>query len=154
MSVRDNEYLFRQRLRERFGPRSDDFSKPLLGVFRGFWRDGVELGRRWPNERAIQVTNRRLYVSQHFGDRCTEFSSHLRELFIGLWDDALAYGRGKMCARCGSREDVRYEAARTQYEPTEDDPEPNADIPFCRPCAADHHEHWDGMWAEYYAGRL
>lgn len=33
-------------------------------------------------------------------------------------------------------------------------PDPNAPIPLCRPCAAEHHAEWDERWADYYAGLL
>ena len=33
-------------------------------------------------------------------------------------------------------------------------PDPNADIPLCRECAAEHHAGWDERWAEYYGGLL
>ena len=32
--------------------------------------------------------------------------------------------------------------------------DPNKLTLLCQPCAKDHHEHWDDMWAEYYAGLL
>jgi hypothetical protein len=152
--ARDNEHLFRQRLRERFGLRSEEFSEELLAMFHEFWRDGVESGRWWPNPVPANDTFRKLCILRHFGDRCAEFSHDLRGLLVELWTDALDYGKGEMCARCGSREGVEMESARTAYEPTEKDPDPNADIPYCRSCAEEHHEHWDEMWAEYYAGRL
>lgn len=152
MAVPDNEFLFQDRLRKHFGPRSDGFSDDLRARFFEFWRDGVEAGRRRP--RQIPDNGRRLYILRHFGERCVEFSDNLRDLFVDLWTDALDYGNGEMCSRCGSREGVEWEPARTAYEPTEKDPDPNADIPYCRPCAGEHHEHWDDMWAEYNAGRL
>lgn len=31
-----------------------------------------------------------------------------------------------------------------------DGSDPNADIPLCRSCAADHHEYWDDMWNQYH----
>lgn len=61
------------------------------------------------------------------------------------------------CERCGSNEGVEIESARTQYhtEHNDDGPEdPNRGIAYCRPCAKEHHEYWDSMWADYYSGRL
>jgi hypothetical protein len=85
----------------------------------------------------------------------------------------LGIGQRK-CERCGSTEGVELESARTAYVrackadrcsvdilvrpckadcphwPKED---PNAPVLLCRPCALDHHEYWDGMWADYRAGQ-
>ena len=148
-----NECLFRDRLREHFGERCDEFSEHLAGIFREFWTDGVQVGKCWPDPYAHDGMNRRLRIMEHFGPRCHEFSGNLRGLLVELWKDALDYGRGEMCAHCGSREQVTLEDARTQYCETEENPDPNADIPYCRSCAEEHHEHWDEMWDEYNAGR-
>ena len=61
------------------------------------------------------------------------------------------------CFRCGTTAGVEMENSRTAYHyegKTGDVNDPNNPIPFCRACAKDHHEYWDGMWAEYNAGRL
>lgn len=61
------------------------------------------------------------------------------------------------CSRCGSTEGVKMEPSRTMYhwEGKWDDPKnPNAERPYCRPCAEEHHAYWDDMWAEYNSGRL
>jgi hypothetical protein len=67
------------------------------------------------------------------------------------------------CLRCGTTEGVELESSRTMY-PTEPptwlervadiETDPNAPIPLCRECAEEHHDHWNGMWAEYYAGLM
>lgn len=61
------------------------------------------------------------------------------------------------CVRCESTEGVKLEDSRTMYHfdgkiGSEDDP--NRPIPLCRECAAEHHEHWDSMWADYYSDKL
>lgn len=69
------------------------------------------------------------------------------------------------CARCGITEGVELESSRTCYVSRprtwvervageEDPPDPNAPIPLCRECAVEHHEYWDGMWAEWRAGLM
>jgi hypothetical protein len=58
------------------------------------------------------------------------------------------------CSACGHTEDVRWEPSRTQYPWDGEGEDPNAPEALCRPCAKLHHEHWDGMWAEYYGGLL
>lgn len=145
------EVLFRDRLEEHFGERSRGFSAHLVSMFREFWADGVEVGKQWP--RAYEGS-REIKIMSHFCDNSARFSAHLKGLFCALWRDALDYGKGEMCFHCGSREGVEMESARTAYEPTDDDPDPNADIPYCRVCAGKHHEYWDEMWDEYNRGRL
>lgn len=66
------------------------------------------------------------------------------------------------CQACGSTEEVELENSRTCYvlntrtrfervlEPEQ--PDPNAPIPLCRPCAVEHHENWNDQWNDYYAG--
>jgi hypothetical protein len=83
------------------------------------------------------------------------------------------------CEMCESRgrtttEGVEFESSRTMYHVPEtctshDDckacpelgracqdakPDPNAPLALCRDCAAEHHEHWDGMWSDYYSGLI
>lgn len=69
------------------------------------------------------------------------------------------------CQSCGAIKGVAYEDARTAYEvpePTfwdkvrgEEPPDmPNQPIPLCRPCAEEHHRHWDAAWQEYRSGLL
>lgn len=61
------------------------------------------------------------------------------------------------CLGCSTTNGVEMENSRTQYhwEGDWDDPEnPNRPIPLCRLCAAEHHLHWDYMWAEYRVGLL
>ena len=45
---------------------------------------------------------------------------------------------------------VTQQGCRTQYV----DPELNTSPWLCLVCSEGYHEHWDGMWAEYYSGRL
>lgn len=64
---------------------------------------------------------------------------------------------GLKCVACAMLDpsgdsDVRLESARTAYSwGDKTQPDPNAPIPLCRPHAAEHHDHWDSMWAEYHA---
>jgi len=61
------------------------------------------------------------------------------------------------CLRCDTTEGVKMESSRTQYpfKGKVDDPEnPNRDVPLCRVCAKEHHDHWDERWADYRAGLL
>jgi len=69
-----------------------------------------------------------------------------------------------ICRGCGSDKNVRLEDSRTAYAQKpytlwmaliHDDkiPDPNAPIPLCRECAAEHHAHWDEMWEEYHYDR-
>jgi len=59
------------------------------------------------------------------------------------------------CERCGSWWKVKWEPGRTAYHftgtPNSPD-DPNRCRRFCRPCAAEYHEHWDDMWSQVYAG--
>ena len=61
------------------------------------------------------------------------------------------------CLCCTRTEGVEMENSRTAYHfegelGSLDDP--NKPIPLCRPCAEEHHMHWDDMWAEWRAGLL
>lgn len=64
------------------------------------------------------------------------------------------------CERCGSLRGVEYESSRTAYhvdniEGRENTPaDPNRQRRYCRDCAAEHHQHWDSMWDDYYSGLL
>lgn len=70
-----------------------------------------------------------------------------------FWKDAVLFGMGCLCDRCGTAEGVAFEESRTAYEPTEEDPCPNAPVPLCRDCAAEHHAYWDEMWREYQSSQ-
>lgn len=56
------------------------------------------------------------------------------------------------CEHCGRFWGTGWESSRTAY-PYDGleglDQDPNRPLRYCRPCAAEHHEYWDGMWAEY-----
>jgi hypothetical protein len=64
-----------------------------------------------------------------------------------------------VCSNCGATEGVQLEDSRTCYAPIvrtrwqrilePDPPDPNAPIPYCRPCAKLHHEWWDEEWKIY-----
>jgi hypothetical protein len=61
------------------------------------------------------------------------------------------------CQRCDSLDDVQEESSRTAYHwdgPMDSPDNPNRPVHLCRPCAKEHHEHWDAMWDEYNSGRL
>lgn len=73
------------------------------------------------------------------------------------------------CLGCDSTEGVQLEDSRTHYDlgpvtryqrlmlddPLNDErPNPNAPIPLCRDCAAEHHSQWDERWDEFYASRF
>ena len=150
----DSHWAFDNRLRAQFGDRVWEFSEQLRNLLFEFWKDGVCVGEAWPGVYVHDGNNRKLHILSHFGPRTIEFSDGLRSLLAAFWTDAVDYARGELCARCGSREGVKLEGARTAYCETEENPDPNADIPFCRPCAEEHHDHWDEMWAEYNSGRL
>jgi hypothetical protein len=65
--------------------------------------------------------------------------------------------RQEQCENCGSTEGVELEDSRTCYThgTSDDGPnDPNRRVGLCRPCAKEHHEHWDSMWADYYGSRL
>jgi len=70
-----------------------------------------------------------------------------RHLFGGCWN-------------CGSLWKVQEESSRTAYHVTgiegrENTPvDPNRCVRLCRPCAEEHHQHWDSMWSDYYSGLL
>lgn len=51
------------------------------------------------------------------------------------------------CKYCGSEEGVCLESARTAYHWDGKGEDPNAPVPLCRPCAKEHHDHWDDMWS-------
>jgi len=51
---------------------------------------------------------------------------------------------------CDQTMGVTQQGCRTQYV----DPELNTSPWLCLVCSEGYHEHWDGMWAEYYSGRL
>lgn len=62
-----------------------------------------------------------------------------------------------VCARCGAEQNVKLEDARTAYYfegKIGSDDDPNRPIPLCPECAAEYHQHWDYMWAEYHSGIL
>lgn len=48
---------------------------------------------------------------------------------------------------CDTTEGVQMESARTAYHWDGKGDNPNAPIPYCRPCADDHHAYWDDQWA-------
>lgn len=54
----------------------------------------------------------------------------------------------KPCAHCGATEGVTMESSRTNYSWDGKGKDPNAPIPLCRPCAVEHHQNWDDMWAQ------
>lgn len=61
------------------------------------------------------------------------------------------------CLCCHGTLDVQLENSRTQYHwdgPIDAPDNPNRPVPLCRPCAQEHHEYWNDMWAEYRAGQL
>jgi len=43
---------------------------------------------------------------------------------------------------------------RTRYEWDGEGRNPNGPVLLCPDCAAAYNEHWDGMWADYYAGLI
>lgn len=45
-----------------------------------------------------------------------------------------------------------WEDSRTQYAPTDKNPNPNRPIYLCFECAEWHHDYWDGMWQDVYSG--
>lgn len=55
---------------------------------------------------------------------------------------------GAACETCGAAEDVRMESSRTMYPWDGAGEDPNRDRALCRPCAEEHHRHWDEMWAQ------
>lgn len=151
------EVLFRDRLEERFGERSREFSDHLIGMFCEFWTDGVEVGK-WDRQffgfsgeppRPYEGP-REIKILRCFSDNPARFSAQLKDLLVALWDDAVAFGKGEMCFYCGSTgAGIQMEPSRTMYEQKPDEPDPNADLACCRPCSQRHHEYWDEMWAEY-----
>ena len=71
-----------------------------------------------------------------------------------MWGESkLGEALGK-CEYCGSRYKTRYERSRTAYHWDGKGEDPNRPVLLCRECAAEHHDHWDGMWDEYHAGLL
>ncbi len=56
------------------------------------------------------------------------------------------------CLCCEATEGVEMESSRTQYPWDGNGDDPNAPLPLCRPCAKEHHEHWDWMWKDYWRG--
>lgn len=70
---------------------------------------------------------------------------------FGQW---IAMSTMEACMKCGSKEGVKLEDSRTQYEWDGIGEDPNSPIPLCRECAKEHHEEWDERWQEYYSGRL
>lgn len=93
-------------------------------------------------------------LEKHFGDRVSEISEDLIKKLHALWTDGVALGSQEACANCGSQEEIRLENARTLYTQKEGEPDPNAPIPFCRPCAQEHHDHWDELWDSYHSGLM
>lgn len=93
-----------------------------------------------------------IHLREHFGHRSEDFSKDLLKLLRALWQDGVDTGANRMCLCCGAREEVKLEDPRTRYTPTSEDPDPNAAIPLCLPCAAEHHARWDDQWDEYHAG--
>lgn len=59
-----------------------------------------------------------------------------------------------ICERCQSTENVKMESGRTAYHWDGEGEDPNRPVALCPECAKFHHEYWDEMWNEYYAGLL
>ena len=56
------------------------------------------------------------------------------------------------CERCGAS-GARPTAVRTAYSWADNGGiNPNHPMQLCPPCTEEYNEHWDGMWADYYAG--
>lgn len=83
--------------------------------------------------------------------------SELDPAEIGRLKREIAIIEGRGCARCGNTIGVLLEDSRTMYlfdgELGSSD-DPNKPIPFCRPCASDHHAYWDDVWNDYHRGLL
>jgi hypothetical protein len=47
------------------------------------------------------------------------------------------------CLECPELREACFEASN-----------PNKPVALCRGCAEEHHEHWNDMWSEYYAGLM
>lgn len=58
------------------------------------------------------------------------------------------------CGMDGRDRAITWQDGRTMYEPTLEDPFPNKPVALCQPCADEHHEYWNDMFAEANAGRL
>jgi len=58
------------------------------------------------------------------------------------------------CQRCDTLTWCKLENSRTAYHWEGEGEDPNAPVMLCSPCAAEHREYWDSMWAEYNSGRL
>lgn len=101
------------------------------------------------NDRAFEIRLR-----EHFGPSIEECSDDLKWRLYSLWSDGVGVGAGERCESCGTDEGIELERSRTAYAPTEENPEPNQPMHLCRSCAADYHDYWDDMWAEYNSGRL
>lgn len=52
------------------------------------------------------------------------------------------------CEDCDNWLGIRWEDSRTNYHWDGEGEDPNRPRRLCRPCAAEHHEHWDEMWAQ------
>lgn len=51
------------------------------------------------------------------------------------------------CEVCGCPDGVELESSCTAYEWDGKGPNPNRQRQLCRPCAKEHYEFWDEMWA-------
>lgn len=71
--------------------------------------------------------------------------------------DALTVGLSalagtKRCERCATTDGVELESGRTAYHHEPGTEDPNRPWLLCRPCAVEHHAHWDDMWAAARGG--
>lgn len=130
--------------------RDPQVSKGLQKSLEALWFEAYRRGSG-ASEEAFPVRDSILRIFHEEGGSLPE--DLLKKLTL-VWEEAVVCGRGEACNHCGSREGVAFEDSRTCYSPTEENPFPNASIPFCRECAVEHHEYWDDMWAEYYYDRL
>jgi hypothetical protein len=92
------------------------------------------------------------HMRKVFAHRVGELSPAVVGLLRELWTLGVGAGSGG-CETCNSLEDCEPESARTAYPWDGTGENPNRYAVLCRECAAEHHAHWDEMWAEYYASQ-
>lgn len=80
-----------------------------------------------------------------------EMLRHRNAHFLAQIDQPLSEPVAAQCSRCEAVEGVCLESSRTAYHwDGVTGLNPNAPVLLCRPCAEDHHEHWDEMWSHVH----
>lgn len=82
---------------------------------------------------------------------------YVRKVFADHFEAVFVWKIWPRCERCATIFGLELESSRTLYNFDGDwfsPKNPNRPQLLCRCCAEEHHDYWDGMWADYNSGRL